>query len=97
MLPEQSTPLLQDRIKCAVKARPLLLLAAKQRDAFAILADPGENIAVIGFCLIDGFRDRHEPTTNQEHRAAGHDGVDHCRDHQKARNGDCERSDAKRQ
>ena len=47
-------------VNVRVDAGALFLLAAEQRDAFAVLAHAGQRVAVFGLGLVLGFRDLHE-------------------------------------
>ena len=67
-------------------AGAFLFLAMNQRDALAVLAQPGEDIPILGLGLVFGLRYPHEATADKGHRPAGNDGVENRRQDKKAGN-----------
>ena len=89
MLPAQPCPLLENIAERLVDAGTFLLLAAEQRDAFAVLTQARQNITEFRLGLVLGFGHRHEIFADNDHRAAGNGGIDNSGNDQKARDGDC--------
>ncbi len=56
MLSGEQRPLLEDRTKGSLKSGALFFFATEQRNAFAILANACERIAIFGFRLVAAFR-----------------------------------------
>ena len=69
----------------AVDACPLLLFALDERDALPVLAQAREHVAQLGLGLVLVLGDGNEAAADHHHRSARDHGVDHRRDHQKAR------------
>ena len=87
-------PLPQHVGEVLVDAVALFLLAAKQRDALAVLAHAGQRIAKFGLGLVLVFGYLHEAAADGHDRARGDRGVDDRGDHQEA--GDRHRRSAER-
>ena len=66
-------------------ARALLLLAAEQRDAFAVFAQPRQCIAEFGFALILDFGCPHKAPADDQHRARAEQRIEDCGDDEKTR------------
>ena len=71
-----------------VDAVALFLLAAEQRDAFAVLAHARQRIAVFGLGLVLVLGHLHEASPDRHDRARGDRGVDDRGDHEEAGDGD---------
>ncbi len=97
MLDAEVAPAAQDILERAVDAGALLLLAAQERDAFAVLAQARQHVAIFGLGLVLVFRHRHEAAADQHHGSAGQHRVEHGRQHQKARDGHVAAGDLERQ
>ena len=78
----------EDLRQGARDAGALLLLAADQGDALAILAQARDHIAVFSLRLVLVLRGLHKAAADQHHRAACQQGVDDSRDYEKPGNMD---------
>ena len=97
VLAGQPRPLPQHLGEGLVDAVALFLLAAQQRDAFAVLAHAGQRVAVFGLGLVLVFGDLHEAAADHHDRAGGDRGIEHRGDDQEAGNGDGRSRDRDRQ
>ena len=71
-----------------VDAVALFLLAAEQRDAFAVLAHAGQRVAIFGLGLVLVFGNLHEAAADHHDRAGGDRGIEDRGDDEEAGNGD---------
>ena len=62
------------------------MLLPRQGDAFAVLAQARDHIAILGFRLVLVLGGLHEAAADQHHRAARQHRVEQRREHEKARN-----------
>ena len=88
VLAGQPRPLPQHIGEVPVDAGALLLLAAEQRDALAVLAHARQRVAEFGLGLVLVLGDLHEAAADDHHRARGDRGIDHRGDDEEAGNGD---------
>ena len=88
VLAGEPRPLPQHLGKGLVDAVALFLLAAEQRDAFAVLAHARQRVAVFGLGLVLVLGDLHEAAADRHDRAGGDRGIEHRGDHEEAGNGD---------
>ena len=73
------------RLDVAGEPRALLLLAAEQRDALAVLAQARQRIAKLGLALVLHLGDAHEAPADDQHRAGAEHRIEEGGDDQKAR------------
>ena len=81
----------------AVDGAALLRFAAEHGDALAILAQPGEHVAVLGLGLVLPFGDIDQAAADENHQAARHHRIEHRGDHQESRDGDGDAAELDRQ
>ena len=82
-------PAFEQSAKMPGDFRPLLLLAAEQRNAFAVLAQPRHCIAKLGFALVLDFGCPHEAPADDQHRAGAKQRIEEGGDNKKARDVNC--------
>ncbi len=95
VLRHQLAPPVQHFLQAPIQAGALLLLPAEQRDALAVLAHARERVAVLGFRLVAILRDGDEAISDDHHRDAGEQRIEHGGNDQEA--GDMDRGAAERE